>query len=299
MANAPKIATPTNGVDPHAPMYQQQQPPVPIKSCRDWLKTYAGEITRALPAQIGADRFNRICASVLTQNPKIGECTPESFIGAILCAAQLGLEPNTSLGQAYLIPRWNGKKGVNEVNFEIGYKGMMTLARNSKEIAMIKAHEVYANDKFSYSLGLEPTLNHIPARGDRGPVVAYYAFYKTRAGDFDFEVASRQEMEAFGRRHSKSFSSGPWATFFDEMAKKTLIKRVLKYAPLSSEVAGMINTDQQVKNIPLSEHPQEHLDLTLIQGEYPEIDTPAHPDPQLIDIADPNTGEIYEDQKAA
>ena len=242
------------------------------KSCREWLNIYKGEIARALPAQIGKDRFNRICASVLTQNPELAECTPGSFMGAILCAAQLGLEPNTALGQAYLIPRNNRKTGQKEVHFEIGFRGLMQLARNSGEMSLIKAHEVCENDEFSYALGLDPQLKHVPATGDRGRVIAYYAFYKTRSGDFDFVVATRKEMEEFGRRYSASYSKGPWASNFDEMAKKTLIKRVLKYAPLSTEIASNISMDSQVKSIDLKKEPAEQLDMTLIQGNYIEAE---------------------------
>ena len=234
MTTAHEVKTPTN-----AGAIQKKQTP---KTTKDWLKVYAAEIGKALPSQIEPDRFNRICMTALTVNPALANCDSRSFIGAVLNAAQLGMEPNTPLGQAYLIP-YKGR-----VQFQLGYKGMIQLARNSGEISMIKAHAVHMNDEFSYELGLNPNIKHIPVAEERGPVVAYYAFYKTKDGDFDFEVATRQEMEDFGKRYSQSYAKGPWSTNFDEMAKKTLIKRVLKYAPMSTDVALKIITDESVKS---------------------------------------------------
>ncbi|WP_305138590.1 recombinase RecT [Dubosiella newyorkensis] len=239
------------------------------KSTKDWLKVYEGEIAKALPTQVGPERFNRICATMLTANPKLAQCTPESFIGAVLNSAQLGLEPNTPLGEAYLIPYGNN------VQFILGYRGMIRLARNSGEIAMIKAHAVHANDEFHYELGLNPNITHVPASGDRGPVIAYYAFYKTKDGDFDFEVDTKAALEAHGRKYSKTYAKGPWTTDFDAMAKKTLIKRVLKFAPLNTEIAIKIAQDETVKNY----NPKESeimSDMTLVQDEPIEAEYEEH-----------------------
>jgi recombination protein RecT len=224
-----------------APAKQGQ--PTTIKG---WLKAYEGEIARALPEQIGKERFNRICMTAVTSNPTLSSCTVESFIGAVLNSAQLGLEPNTPLGQAFLIPYKNNKTDKMEVQFQIGYKGLIKLARNSGQIAMIKAYTVYQNDDFSYELGLNPTIHHVPFDGDRGPATAYYAFYKTKDGDFDFEVMTRKEAEAHRNKYSKS-KNGPWSDNFDEMAKKTVLKKVLKYAPLETEIQRTVSQDNSIK----------------------------------------------------
>lgn len=247
-------------------------PAVQDKSVKGYLKVYEGEIAKALPSQVGPERFHRICMTALTQNAALGACTPASFIGAVLNAAQLGLEPNTPLGQAYLIPY------KDKCTFQLGYRGMIELARRSGQIALIKAHAVHKNDEFEYELGLDPKLRHVPARGDRGEVIGYYAFYKTKDGDFDFEVATREEIEAHRHKYSKARNS-PWNTEFDAMAKKTLIKRVLKYAPLSTDVARQIQTDESVKTFdPAADSCELMKDLTLapdemvIEAEYTESD---------------------------
>lgn len=241
------------------------------KTLQDYLKLYEKEIKKALPSQIGADRFARICGTALMANGELSKCSPQSFIGACLNSAQLGLEPNTPLGEAYLIPY------KLKVQFQLGYKGLIRLVRNSGEISMIKAQAVHKNDEFYYELGLNPTLKHIPCTGERGEVIAYYAFYKTKDGDFDFEVDTKENIEKHGRKYSQAFSSSksPWTTDFDAMAKKTLIKRVLKYAPMSTETARKIVTDGTVKLFD-AKNEEAMKDLSLVQPEPLEVEYEEH-----------------------
>lgn len=205
-------------------------------------------IKRALPSVITPERFTRIAVSALSTTPKLQNCEPMTFIGAMMTAAQLGLEPNTPLGQAYLIPFWNGKTKRTECQFQLGYKGMIDLAYRSGQISSIQAHVVHENDKFEYSYGLEPTLNHVPAMGERGAPVSVYAVFKTKDGGFGFKVMSWTEVMQHGQKFSKSFGNGPWQTNPEEMAKKTVLKAVLKYAPLSSDFVKGSVADGTVKD---------------------------------------------------
>lgn len=260
---------------------------------KGWLKNYEKEIARALPAQVSPERFNRICMTALTGNKNLQQCTPASFIGAVMNAAQLGLEPNTPLGQAYLIPYKN--KGVMEVQFQCGYKGLIQLARRSGEISMLQAQTVYENDEFEYELGLDPKLKHVPAKGNRGKAIAYYAFYKTKSGDYSFEVAYKDEIDAFARKYSQSYAKGystPWKTNFDEMAKKTLLKQVLKYAPMSTEVASQIQTDSTIKHYDPKAADDVMKDLSLVHDETEYIDVEY--EESLESKTDPVTGEVHE-----
>lgn len=115
------------------------------KTLKDYVKQYENQFAKALPKVITPERFTRIALTALTQTPKLQDCSPSSFMGALLTAAQLGLEPNTPLGQAYLIPYGS------RCQFQIGYKGMMDLAHRSGEVKNIDAHIVYANDEFNVS----------------------------------------------------------------------------------------------------------------------------------------------------
>ena len=202
----------------------------------DYVKRMEGQIAKALPSMITPERFTRIVITAINSNPDLARCTPQSFLSAMMCSAQLGLEPNTPLGESYLIPYRN--KGRDEVQFQLGYKGLIQLAYRSGQISTISAHVVYANDKFECEYGLEPKLSHVPADGDRGEPVKVYAVYKTKDGGYGFEVMSMDDVRRHAAKYSKAYNSGfsPWKTNFEEMAKKTVLKRVLKYAPLKSDL---------------------------------------------------------------
>ena len=211
---------------------------------QDWIRRSEKQIAKALPSAITPERFARMAMTAVTMNPDLGKCTPPSFIGALLQAASLGLEPNTSLGQAYLIPYNNYKTGQKEAQFQIGYRGMIELAHRSGEFQSIEAHVVYENDEFEYELGLDPKLKHKPAMEGRGNPVWVYAIYKLKSGGYGFEVMSKHDIDEHRKKYSKAKSS-PWDTAWEGMAKKTVIKQVLKYAPLKSEFVRAI-TDEDV-----------------------------------------------------
>lgn len=247
------------------------------KTIQDYITIMAPAIKAALPSVMTPERFTRITLSALSTNPKLKECTPNSFLGAMMTAAQLGLEPNTPLGQAYLIPFRN--HGMMECQFQLGYKGLIDLAYRSGEVSIIQAHTVYANDEFDYALGLEPKLEHKPAMRDRGEAVAYYAMFRTKDGGYGFQVMSVDEIRRHAQRYSKAYGSGPWQTNFDEMAKKTVLKRVLKYAPLKSEFVRGIAQDETVKT-----------ELAADMSEVPDVGEYVD-----ADKVDPETGEVIDD----
>jgi len=248
---------------------------------QQYIKQMEPAIRAALPSVMTAERFSRIALSALSANPTLQECTPQSFLGAMMTAAQLGLEPNTPLGQAYLIPFKNKNKGVTECTFQIGYKGLLDLAYRSGEVSTVQAHVVYERDEFHYELGLEPSLKHIPAMSDRGAPTYVYAVFRTRDGiGYGFDVMSFDDVRAHAKRYSQSYSkdSSPWQTNFEEMAKKTLIKRVLKYAPLKSEFARGISADGTVRN-------EVSDDMFSVPATYIESDG---------EVVDASTGEVLD-----
>lgn len=216
-------------------------------SMQAYIKQMQGEIKKALPAVTTPERFTRIVLSALSTNPKLGQTTPQSFLAAMMTAAQLGMEPNTPLGQAYLIPFYNNKTHCSECQFQLGYKGLIDLAYRSGEVSIIQAQVVYEHDSFNYSFGLEPVLKHIPAASDRGESTYVYAMFRTKEGGFGFDVMSMDAVRTFAQQYSKSFSSGPWQTNFEEMAKKTVLKKVLKYAPLKSDFQRGLALDGTIK----------------------------------------------------
>jgi recombination protein RecT len=189
--------------------------------------------------------------------------------------AQLGLEPGSALGHAYLLPFENRRKGIAEVQFILGYRGMIDLARRSGQILSLEARAVYASDKFHVALGLNPDLIHEPAweDEDRGSLRFVYAVAKLKDGGTQFDVMSRAEVERV-RSKSKAGNSGPWLDHFEEMAKKTVIRRLFKYLPMSIEMAGAMEQDERLDiNLP-QDNP-----LMTIDAETGEIDAQGQESP--------------------
>ena len=229
-------------------------------SLRDVVVAMQDDIAKALPKVITPERFTRIALSALSNNPKLYECSKLSFLGALMNSAQLGLEPNTPLGQAYLIPYYNNKEKRLECQFQIGYKGLLDLAYRSGEISMIQAYIVYENDTFEYELGLEPILKHKPAPSNRGNMTYAYAMFKLKNGGQSFIVMSKDDILNYGRRYSKTFNAGPWQTDFEAMAKKTVLKQLLKYAPIRSDFI----TDVEVKDGKTTLYNEKDNELTYV-----------------------------------
>lgn len=217
------------------------------KSIKQWIEAMKPEIAKALPSVITPERFTRMALTAVSANPKLGECTPKSFMGALMQCSQLGLEPNTPLGQAYLIPFKNNKAGTIECQFQLGYKGLIDLAHRSGEFREIYAVVVYENDEFDYAFGLDRRLEHKPSEGERGKATHFYAVYKLTNGGFGFEVMTYDEVKKHATRFSKASNFGPWQTDFDEMAKKTVLKKVLKYAPIKTDFVKEIVQDGTIK----------------------------------------------------
>jgi len=243
-----------------------------------YIKQMETEIRKALPAVITPERFTRIVLSALSTNPKLAETTPQSFLGAMMTAAQLGVEPNTPLGQAYLIPFWNSKVKAMECQFQLGYKGLIDLAYRSGEVRSIQAHVVYENDEFVYSFGLNPELKHTPAKDSRGEPMFAYAIFHTKDDGYGFEVMSMDYIRTHAQKYSQAYKSGysPWNSNFEEMAKKTVLKRVLKYAPLKSEFVRGVAADETIKT-ELSED-MYTVQSTVIDVTEDEIEIPELPD---------------------
>jgi recombination protein RecT len=242
------------------------------KTMQTYIKSMEGEIKKALPSVITPERFTRMVLSAISVNPKLAQCTPSSFLGAMMSAAQLGLEPNTPLGQAYLIPYKN--RGVDEVQFQIGYKGLIDLAYRSGEVELVQAHIVYENDDFTLEYGLEPKLVHKPADRDRGEPIKVYAMFKTKTGGYGFDVMSMDDVRRHAEKYSQAYKSGfsPWKSNFEEMAKKTVLKRVLKYAPLKSDFVRAVVQDESIKN-EISEDMYSVQNENIFEAEYTEVNT--------------------------
>lgn len=230
----------TKKIENNAPAVQQTKAVSHASVIRDELVRMKTEIARALPKHIDIDRLHRIILTNFSVNPRLYQCTVPSVLRAVMESAQLGLFPGIT-GEAYLIPYKN--HGVMECQFQIGYKGMMKLARNSGDVIGIYACPVFKNDNFRIYLGTEQRIDHEMADGERGAFVGCYAVAKFKeANAFQFDYMTRKEIDAIWAR-SKAKNDGPWKTDYLEMAKKTVVKRLCKYLPLSSDVHEALEAD--------------------------------------------------------
>jgi len=202
------------------------------------LQKYRAQIEAALPTHMDPDRMVRIVTTEIYRNPELQNCDPISFMGAVVQASQLGLEPGLQ-GHAYLIPYWNKKKGVREVQFQPGYKGLMDLAYRSGKVKFIDAHAVYEKDEFSFQYGTNPFLKHVPAEGDRGELTHFYAVAVLENGGSIFKVMTKDDVDKIKSKSQAADSKfSPWndpVVGYIEMGKKTPIIRVCKYLPSSPE----------------------------------------------------------------
>jgi|SRR5699024_7260401 len=210
----------------------------------DYLDQMAPAMAQALPKHMNVERLTRMATTVIRTTPQLKEADVSSLLGAVMQSAQLGLEPGP-MGHCYLLPFRNNKKGITEVQFIIGYKGMIDLARRSGHIQSIYAHAVYENDEFEYELGLHSDLKHKPAESDRGEFRGAYAVAHFKDGGYQFEYMSKTDIEK-RRARSKSGKSNysPWATDYEEMAKKTVVRHMWKYLPISIEMQQNVAADE-------------------------------------------------------
>ncbi|HDR8502390.1 recombination protein RecT [Bacillus cereus] len=229
----------------------ESKPASPEQTVEAYMKKMGPRMAEVLPKHMDMDRMSRIALTTIRTNPTLLECTVPSLMGAVMQAVQLGLEPGL-LGHCYLLP-FNKNVGtkqnpqwVKEVQFIIGYKGMIDLARRSGHIQSIYAHAVYENDEFEYELGLHPKLTHKPSFGDRGKFIGAYAVAHFKDGGYQMEFMPESEIEK-RRGRSKSKDFGPWKSDYEEMAKKTVVRSMFKYLPISIEVQAQAQHDEVVR----------------------------------------------------
>lgn len=211
-------------------------------------KALAG-IGQVLPQHITKERMAKLCLGMMRTNNKLAQAArrnPASFVNAIMHASKLGLEPGID---AHLVPYENRRQNTVEIQCIPDYRGLLKLARNSGEITSISIQIAYTNDTFDLSLGTEDKMTHKPKlTGDRGEPMLVYAVAKFRDGSHHVEWMSVEDINkirdgssgyrialATAKKYNKEPDS-PWINSWEEMARKTLARRISKYLPRSIEI---------------------------------------------------------------
>lgn len=229
----------------------------PVQSLASLINSSAKELGRALQDQMRGDRFARIALTNIRLNPKLLQCTPESFLGALFTAAALDLEPVA--GRAYLIPFNNSRKKADgswhkvlECQFVMGYKGVADLFYRHEKALMLNWGVVKEGDEFAYAYGTEAYLRHRPANTPNAATTGYWVMAELKGGSKPFKYMTAEECMAHGRDHSKTFDSktkdfygdSPWKTEPDAMCLKTVLIQLAKVLPLSVDVQRALQADE-------------------------------------------------------
>lgn len=236
-------ANPTTATAAAAPKKELSAMGQLVVTRKNQIQGMMDEFKRALPPNVPADKFVRTVLTAIQMNPQIAEATEQSVINSCMKAATDGLILD---GREAALTIYNVNKGtkdapkwVKEAQYMPMVTGIIKRVRNSGEVSRFNAFVVHKNDKFTIKLGLEMTLEHEPNFTEPGDVIGAYAICRFSDGLDDFEFMPKREIEAI-RTRSKSPTKGPWATDYEEMCKKTVMRRLSKRLPMSSDLRNVL-----------------------------------------------------------
>lgn len=213
-------------------MSAQENRQITIAAVNRDLEKMLPQFSAALPAHIPPERFKRVAQTAINQNPDLVNGDRQALWAACMRAAQDGLLPDGREGALVMFkgkPAWMPMVG-----------GIIKKMRNSGELASISAHPVYQNDEFLYSFGDDERIEHRPHLGsDAGQMIAVYAIAKLKDGTIQREVMTRAEVDKV-KASSPSGNNGPWGKWYEEMARKTVVRRLSKYLPMSTDLERMM-----------------------------------------------------------
>jgi recombination protein RecT len=217
----------------------QAQPRNPADQLRHQLVQMAPEFRNALPSHIKPEKFQRVVMTVVQQQPGLLNADRRSLLASCMKCAADGLVPDGREAALVLFG--------NQCQYMPMFTGVQKRIRNSNEIASIQSHVIYENDHFVIRRGLNETIEHTPLfPGDRGKPIGAYAIAKFKDGsDPMFEVMDVAAIERV-RSVSKSKNNGPWVQWWDEMARKTVFRRLAKWLPMDAEVDELLRQDDRI-----------------------------------------------------
>lgn len=242
------------------------------------------QLASVAASHLKPERMMRLMAGAMQKTPKLAECEPITLLGAMMTCASLGLEPNTVLGHAYLIPFKNNRKKITEVTLIIGYKGMIDLARRSGVVVNIHADVVYAGDEFSFEYGTNQHLRHVPA-GPRDNPTHAYCHAKLVDGEafivlpYEEVLKVRDSSQGYKTAIKYNDQSAPWIKHEHQMARKTAVRALFNELPISVEkVSDALGADEEQQDFasfamdPSAGFPDPAMDEDPIEGEAVEVD---------------------------
>ena len=238
------------------------------------------------------ERLTKLVMGLVPKNPKILECTPASVAMCLLHCAEWGLEPSTTTGHAWLIPRWSKQAGSQELTFLVGYKGFLELAHRVGNVRTIYAGVVYDGEDFTISI--DPSgvsIRHVPSLArdfDRSDdaLVASYVIVTTHDGGTYSEWCTRDEIDQ-RRKAGGSRRFSPWSTHFPRMARKCAIRKLFAggAVPMTGQAAHQlrkaveVDIEAELRDMREAREPTPPPPLTLLEG---DSDSDPEPMPGLF-----------------
>lgn len=223
-------------------------------------------IEQALGSEARALRFVSSVSSAVQANAQLAECEKATILNAALLGEALNLSPSASLGQYFIVPYKDRNKAQKQATFQLGYKGYVQLAIRSGEYQKLNVTEVKEGEFVEWDrINEELTLNSIKDEGEwaKTPTVGYYAYFVTNNGFKKAMYWTREHMEKHAKEYSKAYSKGQgfWATSFDEMAKKTMLRQLIsKWGIMSIEMQRAYQNDMAVVGDATGETAPEYID---------------------------------------
>lgn len=243
---------------------------VATNSLGDQIRSMEQQFQLAMPRGAEASQLVRDALTAVRTTRNLERCDAPSVLGALMNCAQLGLRPSV-LGQAWVLPFWDGRSRSYRAQLIVGYQGFIDLAYRSGSVASIVARTVYANDVFDVDYGLSDNLTHKPCmNGPRGEAIAYYAVVKFSAGGHVFWVVTQSDAEShrdlYAPRNKSKEITGPWKSDFEAMARKTAIRQLTKWMPKSVELSNAVQADDSLR-VDLSPDVEPAIAAEYIEGE--------------------------------
>jgi len=268
------------------------------------LMKFDKEIT--LPANIDKTQFMLSARTIFTRVRDIGNCDPGSIVGALVQTAVLGLDPQPDLGMVYYIPRKIG--GSTQLEFKLGYRGIIEILYRNKDITKIDSEVVYENDFFEVDKFADPPIKHRPNyKGDRGKPYAVYALIKFR-GEYITDVMTASEIEGIkNRSDAKSSPYSPWNAKEDtvrlEMWKKSVIRRLSKLLPKNT-IQGLETDNAIIPEDALRSNGEAvEVDYSEVQNQVEYSEYQEQTQPAQVENVYPeeyqDTPQVYEEAKQA
>lgn len=217
-------------------------------------KGYNEMISRSIRDPKDVKRFVAAITSAVAVNPALQDCDPATVLSGALLGNSLGLSPSPQLGQYYLVPYWNKKKGCNDAQFQLGYKGYVQLALRSGQykhlnVIAVKAGEIVRFDPLTEDVDFRMIEDE--EEREKAATVGYLATLEYLNGFRKTIYWSREKMEKHALRYSKGYAAKKGYTFwekeFDAMAFKTMLRQLIsKWGIMSIELQTAFEQDTVV-----------------------------------------------------